>query len=73
VAQRVVQALCEQVIASGRTLREVALVDAEVRAALTSDAIEHALGPEHYLGSADTWMDRALEAYRQVASGRGAS
>ena len=68
-AQRVVQAVCEQAISSGSSLRQVTLVDAEVRALLSPEAIDRALDPRNYLGSADTWMNRALEAYRQIQSG----
>lgn len=70
-AQRLVQAVCEQVISSGSSLRQVALMDAGVQAVLEPEAIERALDPRSYLGSADTWMNRALEAYRQIQSGRG--
>jgi 3-carboxy-cis,cis-muconate cycloisomerase len=70
-AQQVVQAVCEQASSSGMSLRQVALSDAGVRALLSPEAIDLALDPRNYLGSADTWMNRALEAYRQVQSGRG--
>jgi 3-carboxy-cis,cis-muconate cycloisomerase len=70
-AQRVVQAVCEQAIVSGSSLRQTALLDAEVQALLSPEAIDRALDPRNYLGSADTWMNRALEAYRQLQSGRG--
>jgi 3-carboxy-cis,cis-muconate cycloisomerase len=70
-AQRVVQAVCEQAIVSRSSLRQMALLDAEVRALLSPEAIDRALDPRNYLGSADTWMNRALEAYRQIQSGRG--
>ncbi len=70
-AQRVVQVVCEQAIASGSSLRQAALMDAGVRALLAPEAIDRALDPRNYLGSAETWMNRALEAYRQIQSERG--
>jgi 3-carboxy-cis,cis-muconate cycloisomerase len=68
-AQRVVQALCEQALSSGRKLRQVALMDARVQAILSPEATDHALDPRSYLGSADTWMNRALEAYLAIQPG----
>ncbi|HEU5343118.1 MAG TPA: 3-carboxy-cis,cis-muconate cycloisomerase [Ktedonobacterales bacterium] len=68
-AQRLVQALCDQALASGKTLRAVALGDADTRAALTPEVIDRALDPGGYLGSAETWIDHALAAYQQLQPG----
>jgi 3-carboxy-cis,cis-muconate cycloisomerase len=68
-AQRVVQAVCEQALSSGENLHQMALMNAEVRALLSQEAIERALDPRNYLGSAETWMNRALEAYRAIRAG----
>jgi 3-carboxy-cis,cis-muconate cycloisomerase len=65
-AQRVVQAACERALAAGQTLRQAALVDEAVRAVLDPAAIERALDPAGYLGSANALIDRALAAYRAL-------
>ncbi len=70
-AQRIVGAVCEQTAASGMTLHQAALLNNEVRAVLSPDAIERALDPHNYLGSTETLINRALELYHQVQAGRG--
>jgi 3-carboxy-cis,cis-muconate cycloisomerase len=61
-ARRVVEEACHR----GLPLRQAALEDERIRAALGPDDIERALDPAHYLGSTDALIDRALESYRQV-------
>ena len=68
-AQRVVRAACERALAAGSSLHQAALADEAIRAALPAEAIERALDPMAYLGSADALIERALAAYRQVAQG----
>ena len=63
-AYRLVQALCNQVVASGGNLQQAAMADAQVRASLSPEAIERALDPMNYLGSTDVFIDRAITAYR---------
>jgi 3-carboxy-cis,cis-muconate cycloisomerase len=70
-AQQMVRAMCEQAVQEGMSLRQIALTNAEVRAVLSPEAIERALDPRSYLGSTETFITRALEAYRQVQTGRG--
>lgn len=65
-AHQLVQKLC-QLSTSGTTLQEITLADQQVRAVLSADAIERALDPASYLGSADALIDRALAAYRELA------
>lgn len=65
-AQRLVKALCEHAVLSGKSLRQKAQVDEQVRALLSSEEIDHALDPGSYLGSTDTFIDRALASYREV-------
>jgi 3-carboxy-cis,cis-muconate cycloisomerase len=67
-AYRIVQAACNRVSGTGEDLLQVALADEEVRASLSPPQIERALDPGLYLGSADAFIDRALAAYRAVAS-----
>ena len=70
-AQGLVQAICTRVVRSGITLRQAALMDSQVRAILSVEQIDHALDPRGYLGSTDTFIDRALTEYRTVQSLRG--
>ncbi len=66
-ARRIVQAACDQARAAGRSLHQAAHADPRISAAMSSDAIDHALDPTAYLGSADALIDRALASYRAVA------
>ena len=69
-AHRIVQAACDDAIRSGMDLRQAALA-AQVRAHLSPEEIDRALDPGGYLGSTDTFIDRALASYREVESSRG--
>ena len=66
-AQRLVRALCDRVTAEGITLLEAARQDEQAAALLPPDEIERALDPARYLGSAELFIDRALDAFRGVA------
>ena len=72
-AQRIVQAVCGHAVSSGVNLRQAVLVDAQVSAMLSPDEIDRALDPGAYLGSTDAFIDRALAAYRESRSPRGAA
>ncbi|HLJ33107.1 MAG TPA: lyase family protein, partial [Ktedonobacteraceae bacterium] len=63
-AQRIVKATSEQAIKSGVNLRQAALENVQVSAILSPEEIERALDPKAYLGSTDTFINQALEAYR---------
>lgn len=65
-AYRLVQAAVARAREDGTTLREAALAEEQIRAALTEDEIDRALDPAGYLGSADVFIDRALARYREV-------
>nr|MBA2287048.1 3-carboxy-cis,cis-muconate cycloisomerase [Ktedonobacteraceae bacterium] len=65
-AYRLVQALCNQVMGSEGDLRQVALEDMQVRATLSPAEIERVLDPTGYMGNADAFIDRALDAYRVI-------
>ncbi len=65
-AQRLVKAACDQAVKSGVDLRQVALEDTGVSAVLSPDEIDRAFDPGAYLGSTDAFINRALEAYREV-------
>jgi 3-carboxy-cis,cis-muconate cycloisomerase len=65
-AQRLVKSVAGRVQAGSVTFCQAALDDPHVRAVLSPDAIDHALDPAGYLGSADALIDRALAVYRAV-------
>jgi 3-carboxy-cis,cis-muconate cycloisomerase len=65
-AHRIVQTACNHVIESGGDLRQAALTDEQVRAIFSPQEIDRALDPSGYLGSADIFINRALEAYRKI-------
>lgn len=65
-AQRLVQEICQQVAHSALDMRQAAQADERVRRILSQEEIEQVLRPENYLGSTDVFIDRALQAYREV-------
>lgn len=67
-ARRLVQEAGARALAAGVTLRQAALDDARIGAALPPDAIDRALDPAAYLGSADALIDRALEFFASLKS-----
>jgi len=66
-ATRLVRELTERVLETGDELRQVALGDERVRAVLTPEEVDAILDPASYLGSAGTYIDRALAEYRAVS------
>ncbi len=70
-AQRLVKAVCDHAVKSGVDLRQVALEDTRVSALLSPDEIDRAFDPGAYLGSTDAFINRVLEAYREVQLSRG--
>jgi 3-carboxy-cis,cis-muconate cycloisomerase len=67
-AHAVVRAVSARVAREGGTLRKAALADAQVSAVLSPEQVASATEPANYLGSADTFIDRALAAYRRTVS-----
>ncbi len=65
-AQRMVKALIERAVKSGRHLIEVAKEDEEVSGLLSLEEFEKAFVPGAYMGSTDVFIERALEAYREM-------
>lgn len=72
-AFRIVQSIGKQISGSGKTLRQAALEDGDVRSVLSPEDIGNALDPAQYLGSADVFIDSALTAYSRVRSSSGDS
>jgi 3-carboxy-cis,cis-muconate cycloisomerase len=63
-AHGLVEAASRRAAESGRSLRDELHQDPRIGAQLSSEEIDRALDPEAYLGSADAFVDRALERYR---------
>lgn len=70
-AQRFVKALADQAAAQGSSLHQAARADERVLAVLSPEEINRAFDPGSYLGSTDTFIDRALKSYREVRLSRG--
>jgi 3-carboxy-cis,cis-muconate cycloisomerase len=62
-AKRIVEAACRRAVDSGRPLRDELVADEVVSGMLGPDGVEQALDPLGYLGSAEAFVDRALERY----------
>jgi adenylosuccinate lyase len=58
--------MCQQVMASGKTLHQVVQGESRIQEHLSSEEIDLALDPENYLGSTDMLIDRALAAYQKI-------
>ncbi|CAA9489638.1 MAG: 3-carboxy-cis,cis-muconate cycloisomerase [uncultured Rubrobacteraceae bacterium] len=67
-AHDLVEAACRRALEEGRHLREELLQDERIREALSKEEIDAALDPAGYLGSAGTFVDRALKLYRAEGS-----
>lgn len=70
-AYRLTRQATERARATGVHLRQAALDDERIRAALSQEAIEAALDPANYLGSSGVYIDRALEGFRALRSRSG--
>ena len=62
-AHDVVQAVARRAADGGRSFREELVGDDEIREVLSEEEIDAALDPSGYLGSAETFVDRALALY----------
>jgi 3-carboxy-cis,cis-muconate cycloisomerase len=69
VAHDVIERAAQTAGDHGRPFGEVLAEDETVRAHLTAEEIDELLDPEGYLGSAEIFVDRALEAHRARRSG----
>jgi 3-carboxy-cis,cis-muconate cycloisomerase len=63
-AMETVKAASARALESGRPLRDELLSDDAVTQRLSAAEIDAALDPSGYLGSADAFVDRALDAWR---------
>ena len=64
-AHELVEAASHRTLESGRSLREELLAEPALREALSPEKIDAALDPEGYLGSAEAFVQRALDFYRK--------
>jgi 3-carboxy-cis,cis-muconate cycloisomerase len=64
-AHELVKAASHRTLDTGRSLREELLDEPALREVLSPEEIDAALDPAGYLGSADAFVDRALEFYRK--------
>ena len=68
----VVDALVERAAVGGISFREAAAADERVRAVISPEQLDRVLDPASHLGSADAFIDRALDAHRRLRSPDGA-
>ena len=64
-AHELVETASRRTLEHGSSLREELLAEPTLREALSSEEIDAALDPAHYLGSAEDFVDRALNIYRK--------
>ena len=67
-AHELVKKASHRALDRGRPLREELLEDAELGQVLSENDIDAALDPERYLGSAEVFVDRALDLYHKEVS-----
>jgi len=65
-AFRAVQRVSDRAAQTHMNLREVAAADAQIRSALSPQALERVFDVSAYLGSTDTFIDRALTDFRSL-------
>lgn len=65
-AMRLTSGLVERMVREAITLRAAATRDAHVSSLLSPAALERALDPSAYLGSTNTFIDRALRSWRDM-------
>ncbi len=64
-AHELVEAAARRTFERGTSLREELLAEPVLREVLSSEEIDSALDPAQYLGSAEAFVDRALDLYRK--------
>jgi 3-carboxy-cis,cis-muconate cycloisomerase len=64
-AHELVEAASRRTFESGKSLREELLAEPELEEVLSNKEIDAALDPARYLGSAEVFVERALDLYRK--------
>ncbi|MDQ4057562.1 MAG: 3-carboxy-cis,cis-muconate cycloisomerase [Actinomycetota bacterium] len=72
-AYRLVASAGERAYQQGTDLRSVAAADEQIGRVLAQGVLESVFSPDAYLGSADAFVERAVESFRAIAGGRGTS
>jgi 3-carboxy-cis,cis-muconate cycloisomerase len=67
-AYRLVREASARARTAGTGLREAALADPQVRDTLPAAELDHIFDPVNYLGSTDTYIQRALDEFRALRS-----
>jgi 3-carboxy-cis,cis-muconate cycloisomerase len=68
-AFRIVRRLCDRAVQSRTALRDLAASDEQVCALLTPEHLARAFDTSAYLGSADVFIQRALEGFYRLRVG----
>ena len=64
-AHELVQAAARRTVDSGKPFRDELLTEPDLREALSPEEVDAALDPRGYLGSAEVFVQRALDFYRR--------
>ena len=67
-AHQLVEAACRRATAEGMHLREILSKDSTVMKHLTPVALDQLFDPQRYLGVADQFITRVLQAHRKAHS-----
>ena len=63
-AQQLVKSASERALRDGIMLKQAAVEDSRITGVLSADDISQALDPSRYVGSSDSFIDRAIGSYR---------
>jgi 3-carboxy-cis,cis-muconate cycloisomerase len=65
-AHHLVEQCCRRAVAEGRHLRQVLGEDEKVAAELSVEELDRLLDPAHYMGQAQSWVERAVAQHRDI-------
>jgi 3-carboxy-cis,cis-muconate cycloisomerase len=65
-AHHLVEQCCRRTVAEGRHLRQVLGEDEKVAAELSVEELDRLLDPAHYMGQAQSWVERAVAQHRDI-------
>jgi 3-carboxy-cis,cis-muconate cycloisomerase len=71
-AYRIVDDVAARAARGGINLREAAAADERIRAVMSLEQLDRVLDPATYVGSTDSFIDRALDGHRRLRSPAGA-
>ncbi len=66
-AHHLLEQCCKRAVAEQRHLRAVLGDEPQVTAELSSTELDHLLDPAHYLGQAQTWVERAVAEHNALS------